>query len=291
MAGSAESFYFERMYLDICSLNSGSNGNCYYIGNDEDAVLIDAGISCRETEKRMGRAGLSMKKVRAIFISHEHGDHIAGLDVLSRKFSLPVYITQQTVRGVRFTADTISLNDFLPHQAISIGSLQVRAFPKFHDAADPYSFIISNAADVTVGVFTDLGRVCEELIRYFKQCNAAFLETNYDTDMLEKGGYPFHLKQRIRGGDGHLSNTEALDLFLKHRTPALQHLVLSHLSKNNNRPEIVEALFTQHAGGTKITVASRYKESLVYRVTGEPVSANQPVSMLSSSVTQQLSLF
>jgi phosphoribosyl 1,2-cyclic phosphodiesterase len=290
MAGSAECFYFDAMYLDICSLNSGSNGNCYYIGNEEDAVLIDAGISCKETEKRMARAGLSIKKVRAVFISHEHGDHIAGLDVLARRYQLPVYITDATAAGLRFNGDIVR-NPVHPDKPVQAGSLQVCAFTKFHDAAEPYSFTVTQANGITVGVFTDLGRVCDELIRNFRKCHAAFLEANYDTAMLENGGYPYHLKQRIRGGHGHLSNTEALDLFLQHRTPALSHLILSHLSKNNNRPELVETLFMEHAGNTRITVASRYKESEVFRITHSPVTDGITGNVQSLTLSKQLSLF
>src|SRR5215831_6196152 len=131
------------MCLYIASLNSGSNGNCYYIGNDNEAVLIDAGISCRETEKRMKRLGLPMNRVKAIFVSHEHIDHISGLPVLSKKFQLPVYITSNTLQFSGLALEQHLINSFCAYQMVKIGELSVMAFPKFHDACDPHSFIVS----------------------------------------------------------------------------------------------------------------------------------------------------
>ena len=253
------------MSLSITSLNSGSNGNCYYIGNDEEAILVDAGISCRETEKRMKRLGLQMEKVKAIFISHEHGDHIAGIVVLARKFKLPVYITIPTVTNGRLRLEKNSIISFEAHKPVFIGGLSVTAFPKFHDASDPHSFMVS-CKGVNVGIFTDIGIVCKQVIHYFQQCHAAFLEANYDETMLENGSYPYHLKKRISSGMGHLSNTQALELFKKYRPSFMSHLLLSHLSKNNNDPLLVQSLFDLHAGNTQIIVATRYKETEVYPI-------------------------
>jgi phosphoribosyl 1,2-cyclic phosphodiesterase len=254
------------MPLTIASLNSGSNGNCYYIGNEKDAVLIDAGISCRETERRMMRLGLSPKKVRAVFISHEHSDHIRGLPVLARKYQLPVYITPGTHRscGSLSAPDHLSI-PFLAFQPVRIGELEITAFPKFHDAADPHSFVIE-CRGTTVGVFTDIGNPCPNLVGHFKKCHAAFLEANYDDEMLDKGRYPYFLKTRIRGGHGHLSNRQALELFQAHRPEFMTHLLLSHLSRDNNNPQLVSELFNNHANGVEIIVASRDVESRVYRI-------------------------
>lgn len=267
--------FVHSMSLFIASLNSGSNGNCYYVGNTEDAVLIDAGISCRETEKRMKRLGLEMNRIRALFISHEHGDHIAGVAALAKKYRLPVYITAPTLAGARLQVEDTQVCNFTPHTPVMIGGLSVTAFPKYHDASDPYSFVVSHN-EVTIGVFTDLGIACEQLVRYFKQCHAAFLEANYDEGMLENGGYPYHLKKRIRGGSGHLSNTQALEVFTSHRPAFMSHLLLAHLSRNNNDPQLVQSLFDAHAGNTKIIVASRYRESEVYHITH---SGNNTFSM------------
>lgn len=251
------------MSLFIASLNSGSNGNCYYIGNDREAILVDAGISCREIERRMKRLALGMEKVKAVFVSHEHGDHIKGIPVLAHKYNLPVYITEATrhhgglsqQRAITFTA----------YEPVQIGDLAITAFPKFHDAAEPHSFVVTGH-DTRIGVFTDIGAPCTHVINHFQQCHAAFLEANYDEGMLEQGRYPHHLKNRIRGGHGHLSNKQALELFINHRPAFMSHLLLAHLSQDNNDPSLVRNLFSPHANGTEIIVASRHEESAVYRI-------------------------
>jgi phosphoribosyl 1,2-cyclic phosphodiesterase len=276
------------MALQVASLNSGSNGNCYYIGNKNEAVLIDAGISCRETERRMKRLELSIKKVKAIFITHEHADHINGLLKLVKKHKIPVYITKPTRHHPLLGWCEGTAIHFQAYQTIQIGELEITPIPKFHDASDPHSFLISDNA-VTVGVFTDSGRVCNDLIKNFKLCHAAFLESNYDEEMLMNGDYPMHLKNRIRGGLGHLSNKEALQLFLTHRPPFMSHLFLSHLSKNNNTPEIAESLFRSVAGDTQIIVAPRNEETEVYTIASDLASVERKRRV--QSVDSQLTLF
>ena len=251
------------MSLFITSLNSGSNGNCYYIGNSSEAVLIDAGISCRETEIRMKRLGLEMSIVKAIFISHEHTDHISGVRVLSKKYQLPVYITPATLQSAGIITEKPLVRHFIANHEITIGGLSVVAFPKSHDANDPHSFMISSNG-IYIGVFTDIGNCCDHVIAHFKKCHAVFLEANYCEDMLMNGSYPYILKKRISSDNGHLSNTQALELFTKHQGRQLSHLILSHLSKNNNSPELVDQLFRQQAGSTNIVVASRYEETSLY---------------------------
>ena len=263
------------MSLFVASLNSGSNGNCYYIGNEHDAILVDAGISCRETERRMKRMGLSMQKVRAIFISHEHSDHINGIAVLSRKYNLPVYITPATLQNSRLSLEHHLVVPFKAYEPVSIEGIMVSAFPKFHDAAHAHSFTIKYG-DITIGVFTDIGVACNHLIEHFSKCHAAFLEANYDEEMLEKGRYPYHLKRRISGGLGHLSNRQALEVFTAHRPAFMSHLFLSHLSRDNNDPKLVYELFSGQANGTEIIVASRYEETAVYHINGSHSSVAIP---------------
>ena len=253
------------MSLFVTSLNSGSNGNCYYIGNSKEAVLIDAGISCREIEKRMKRLGLSMQKVKAIFVSHEHTDHVRGISSLLKKYKLPVYISQKTLTNGRLYFNPELVQNFTTHQPVTIGDLNITAFPKFHDAADPCSFLISQNG-INVGVFTDIGLPCEHVIKYFKKCHAAFLESNYDEEMLDNGNYPLHLKRRIRGEKGHLSNRQALELFKKHRPGFMSHLFLSHLSQHNNCPKFVESLFSPYTSGVKLVIASRFEETPVFHI-------------------------
>ena len=273
------------MSLFVTSLNSGSNGNCYYVGNNQEAVLIDAGISCRETEIRMKRLGLSLRKVKAIFISHEHSDHIGGVSTLSKKYQLPVYITPDTKREGRLNLKDHLSNSFKAYEAISIGDLSVIPFPKMHDASDPHSFIVSSES-VSVGIFTDIGVACEHVVKNFQQCHAVFLESNYDEQMLEGGRYPIHLKNRIRDGKGHLSNRQALELFLQHKPSFMSHLFLAHLSAENNTHSLVRSLFMENAGNTKIVIATRSKETKLYHIRQ---SIKKEVSM--SSSYSQLSLF
>ncbi len=255
------------MSLFITSLNSGSNGNCYYVGNNDEAVLIDAGISCRETEKRMKRLGLTMDKVKAIFISHEHSDHIRGVEVLSRKFNLPVYITPVTLKHSGMFLLPELNRTFKAYEEIIIGGLTIKSFPKFHDASDPYSFIVSGKG-INIGVLTDIGTACEHVMQNFKLCHAAFLEANYDEHMLQNGHYPYHLKQRVSSDKGHLSNTQSLEIFVNHRSEFLTHIFLSHLSRDNNDPKLVKDLFLKHAGKTNVIIASRDNETDVYEITG-----------------------
>ena len=227
--------------------------------------MIDAGISCRETEKRMLRLGLSMRNIKAIFVSHEHSDHISGIPVLAKKYQLPVYITPLTLRNGRLMLEEHLVKPFLPFETISLGELHITAFPKLHDASNPHSFIVT-CRDIKVGVFTDIGVACQQVTYHFSQCHAAFLEANYDEEMLDSGNYPYHLKRRIRGGQGHLSNKQAAGLFTAHRASYMTHLILSHLSKNNNDPKLVQELFDGCADGVEVVVASRYAETPVYPV-------------------------
>lgn len=251
------------MSLYISSLNSGSNGNCYYVGNNNNAILVDAGISCREVEKRMKRLELDIHKVKAIFVSHEHTDHTRGICGLVKKYRLPIYISDITISNCDFAIEKDLVKNFKAFERITIGELNILAFPKMHDAVDPFSFIVTYN-NVKVGVFTDIGTACKNLVHHFSECHAAFLEANYDCKMLEEGNYPYYLKKRITGGFGHLSNHQALELFTMYKSPFLTHLILSHLSKNNNCPKLVDELFSGQAGAIKVIVASRFNETPVY---------------------------
>ncbi len=251
------------MALYISSLNSGSNANCYYIGNQQESILVDAGLSCRETERRMKKLDLSMDSVKAIFISHEHSDHITGVAGLSKKYQLPVYITTPTLNNSRIPIEPALVNTFQKNKQVSIGALSITPFSKSHDAVDPHSFIVSGHG-VTIGIITDIGYACKQVIKYFGQCQAVFLESNYCADMLANGSYPYHLQKRISSDEGHLSNSQALELFTNYKSPGLKLLILSHLSRNNNDPKLVETLFKQQADNTHIVVASRYAATPVF---------------------------
>lgn len=277
------------MPLYISSLNSGSNANCYYIGNEEDAILIDAGLSCRETERRMKRLGLSPHTVKAVFISHEHADHIAGLQGLAKRHRWLFYFSPKTYDTINASMEKEQVRYFESEEGVTVGRLNITPFKKNHDACDPHSFTIT-CEQVTVGVFTDIGSACDKVRHYFSRCHAAFLESNYSEQLLEEGSYPLHLKKRISGGKGHLSNSEALQLFKENRSPFLSHLILSHLSQNNNRPQIVEELFAVCTEGIQVVVAPRSEETPLFCIQGAPDSAKSGVTDKSHGYIQ-LSLF
>ncbi len=253
-------------------------------------MLIDAGISCRETERRLKRLELSIKKIKGIFITHEHADHINGVSRLSRKHQIPVYITADTVLHGRLNLKDHLVIPFRAYEPIAIGNLLVTAFPKFHDAIDPHSFMVGDH-EVNVGVFTDTGISCKHTVKHFAQCHAAFLESNYDEKMLETGSYPMSLKNRIRDGRGHLSNMQALQLFVNHKPAFMSHLFLSHLSENNNTPEIVSELFNKIAGKTEIIIASREIETSLYHIKNHLGTRHLTARIIPGTAKTQLSLF
>lgn len=263
------------MSLYTASINSGSNGNCYYISNGKDAVLIDAGLSCRETEIRMKSMGLNIANVRAIFITHEHTDHIKGAQLLSSKYKIPAYLNHKTHYTSHLKFKPELYRRIAHEEVIDVKGITVTGFSKLHDAADPFSFVVQHAG-ITIGVFTDIGAVCDNLKRYMSLCHAAYLESNYDEEMLEKGRYHINLKNRIRGGFGHLSNKEALNFFLAHKPAHMTHLFLSHLSRDNNSPELALQLFRQHAGDVQVHIASRHGHSDMFHI-GAHATTTQPL--------------
>ncbi len=265
-------FLCSFMALYTASINSGSNGNCYYIGNGKDAILVDAGLSCREIEIRMKKMGLSLNKVRALFITHEHTDHIKGAQLLSSRYDIKVYLNHKTHYSSHLKFKPELYHRIEHGQVIDVNGISVTGFSKIHDAIDPFSFV-AQYNGITVGVFTDIGAVCDNLKYYMAQCHAAYLEANYDNTMLENGRYPIHLKNRIRGGYGHLSNLQALEFFITHRPAHMTHLFLSHLSRDNNDPELALQLFKARAEGVQVSVASRHEHSDIYHITTNNAAA------------------
>ncbi|HEX2395990.1 MAG TPA: MBL fold metallo-hydrolase, partial [Bacteroidales bacterium] len=200
--------------LTICAIASGSNGNCYYIGNNHEAILIDAGISARQTIARLMLRNLDPTQIKAIFISHEHADHTSGVRVLSKRLKIPVYLTSQTYMAMYSNLRPASPRFFNPGCEVTIGPFSVFPFPKRHDAAEPCSFRVVYKG-LHTGVFTDIGSACENVIRNLSLCHVLFLESNYDEKMLWDGTYPWPLKKRIASEYGHLSNDQAYDLIIK----------------------------------------------------------------------------
>jgi phosphoribosyl 1,2-cyclic phosphodiesterase len=253
------------MSLFVTAIASGSNGNCYYIGNQNEAVLIDVGISCREIEQRLKSLELSVKKIKAIFISHEHTDHIRGTRQFSHKYNIPVYITPKTLQHSKLDfLDPlhVKLNTL---EVVQVGELQVLAFPKWHDASDPQSFVVSGSG-VTIGVMTDIGAACQHVQHYLGLCHAVFLESNYDEQMLLTGRYPAFLKQRVHSDVGHLSNKQAVELVSQFAGKHLSHIFLSHISKDNNSPEIASQIFKSQTRNIEIVLTSRQEATAVYEI-------------------------
>ena len=242
--------------IELCALASGSNGNCYYVGNEKDAVLVDAGVSAKKILMRIPDAGLDASKIRGIFVTHEHTDHVSGVRVLSKRLGIPAWFSQGTFNALRETEQPELYHIFNPGKTIKVGSLIIHSFLKNHDAAEPCSFRIEHD-DWHIGVFTDIGEACDQLKHHLRKCHALFLETNYDEKMLWEGSYPYMLKRRVASSVGHLSNDQAFELIRDHAGPELVHVFLSHLSGENNRPELAEARFESLADRFNVKLTSR----------------------------------
>jgi phosphoribosyl 1,2-cyclic phosphodiesterase len=242
--------------MELCALASGSNGNCYYIGNEVDAILVDVGLSARKILIRIQEAGLDVSKIRGIVVSHEHSDHVRGVRMFSNKQGIPTWFSQGTLNVLPDKDKPDRTIVYKPGQSFRVASLIVHPFLKNHDAAEPCSFCIEHD-DWNIGVFTDIGEPCEHVIRHLKKCHALFLETNYDEKMLWDGSYPYPLKRRIASSLGHLSNVQAFELIRDHAGPELMYVFLSHLSGENNTPEIAESCFKSLSNRFKICMTSR----------------------------------
>ena len=251
--------------LEICALASGSNGNCYYIGNQEDAILVDVGISRRQVMERMRVRGLDASKIRAVFISHEHADHFRGVRVLSKQLNVPVYMTVATFEKSWRPDRPAKIVNFEPGDVVDIGEFRIHTFSKQHDAAQPCSFRIEHEG-TNVGVMTDIGEPCRNVMEHLSACNAVFLESNYDEDMLWNGSYPWYLKNRVASEYGHLSNNQAVELLKNYGSKHLEVVFLSHLSAENNRPEIALEAFSELNAKHSVRLTNRYAPAEIYRL-------------------------
>lgn len=251
--------------IELCALASGSNGNCYYIGNESDAVLVDSGVSAKQIVMRIHDAGLDESKIKGIVISHEHSDHVRGARVLGKRLGVPVWYSSGTYDALKQTDRAEKFELFHPGKALQIGSFRIHSFLKNHDAAEPCSFRIEHD-DWHIGVFTDIGVACAQVISNLRKCHALFLETNYDEKMLWEGFYPYILKRRVSSPVGHLSNVQAFELIRDHAGPELLHVFLSHLSGENNRPELAMDCFKPLTDRFNVSLTSRNTFSEVYRL-------------------------
>lgn len=251
--------------LEICAIASGSNGNCYYIGNAKNAVLIDAGISTKQILLRMTESNLNPAKIKALFITHEHSDHLRGARVLGKRLQIPVYLTAKTYNNAYKNMRPDYPRFFSPAEEVQVGEFSIFPVLKNHDAAEPCSFRVEYQ-NKSVGVFTDIGEACENVKSQLNKCNGLFLESNYDEKMLWEGQYPYFLKRRVASNVGHLSNEQAFELLNNYSGENLQCVFLSHLSRDNNTPEKAVKRMKTLTGRFEVKIASRYEASEVYQL-------------------------
>jgi len=231
--------------MRFCVLASGSSGNSCYVETDKARILVDAGLSCRETLQRLEHVGVRPEGLDALIITHEHTDHIKGAGPLIRRFGLSLYINKKTLKKGLKTLGKLSDPVVIESgQTVTIKDLSFETFTKCHDAADPVGLILScNGASssapngMRIGLATDLGRSTGLVEDRLKGCDALIMEFNYDQEMLESGPYPLDLKRRIKGQDGHLSNRQAGNLLGAISHDNLKFVVLAHLSEINNDPD------------------------------------------------------
>lgn len=250
----------KRSVVQICALASGSNGNCYYVGNGNEAVIVDCGFSNKQLNERLRKVGLSINKIKAVFISHEHTDHVKGMRVISDKNNIDAYITRKTFNKAKPDYRSAKANFFDAGDIIQIGDIKVHTFAKQHDAVDPVSFRIE-IEDKNIAVLTDVGEACEIVKGHLIKCDAAFLESNYEHDILYNGPYPYFLKNRVASNKGHLSNLQAVDLLKDEENRNLKTLILSHISAENNSTDAINEAFKQFSNTHTIEISSRQRPS------------------------------
>ena len=240
--------------MRICTLASGSKGNCIYVSNGETAILIDAGLSGVEIERRLQSQHIPIKSIDAIVVSHEHADHIQGVGILSRRHDLPVYLSPQTNDAASAPLGKIrQIRHFSCGMDFSINTLTIRPFSISHDASDPAGFTIGSNGK-KIGIATDLGIATTMVKEHLKDCRCLILEANHDLRMLEQGPYPWPLKQRIKGRTGHLSNESSRELLMEILHDGLSHVILGHLSETNNTPETALRVVTEKLADTRLNV-------------------------------------
>ena len=216
--------------MRICTLASGSSGNSLYLESQRSKILIDAGVSLRRISRSLQSLGTSVEEIDAVVLSHEHGDHSRAV----AKMETPVYVCGAAAEVLR---DRVTdLREFDSETPFRVKDLLITPFSVSHDARDPVGFTVSDGRS-RVGAVTDIGRVTRLVVESLRNCDALVIESNHDREMLLEGPYPWDLKQRIGGGDGHLSNEESAELLGAVLHEGLRHVVLAHLSRSNNTPE------------------------------------------------------
>ncbi len=226
------------MSLEVCVLASGSSGNSIYVASDKTRILIDAGLSAKQVAVRLDQIGVVPESIAGICVSHEHGDHIAGIRVLQKRHGIPVYANAGTLSGImrQPKSDEITAKVFQTGSPFEIGDITIEPFSVPHDAYEPVGFRLQTG-ETSVGIVTDLGMATALVREKLKGCHVIIVESNHDEDLLQEAPRPWPLKQRIRSRQGHLSNMGAAQLIAECATDALEHVFLSHLSSDCNTPD------------------------------------------------------
>ena len=262
--------------MRFTSIASGSSGNCTYVGSDNTHILIDAGVSKKRIEEGLSKLDLSLGDIDAIFVTHEHTDHIAALHTILKKYQIPIYATHGTIKGIRMSdkKNEMILSEFIPVQVdkeVSVGDMIINPMTISHDAMEPCGYRVY-CGGRKIGVATDLGCYTDYTVDCLKGCDALLLEANHDVRMLQTGPYPYQLKRRILGDMGHLSNEKSGELLCRLLHDNIQGIFLGHLSKENNLPELAfETVRVEvemgdnpyHGNDFRIMVADRSKLSPV----------------------------
>lgn len=261
--------YYEgrKTMIEICALFSGSSGNCTYIEADKTALLLDAGMSMKRIFAEIDRIGKDINNIKAIFVTHEHSDHIRGLGPVARRLGIPIFATNNTWRAMYRGIGVIDEKNIMPVEfgkTIEIGSITVNAFSIPHDAAQPCGYSFSGGGK-RITVATDIGEMHEDIFNVMSGSDGVLLESNHDIGMLMNGCYPYYLKQRIRGKNGHLSNDDASEVVAKLVSTGTKTLLLGHLSAENNRPEIALASSCEAIEKTGVRVGEDVKIEVLER--------------------------
>ncbi|MFA7243429.1 MAG: MBL fold metallo-hydrolase [Sulfuricellaceae bacterium] len=234
--------------MRFASLGSGSRGNALVVEAGRTRVMVDCGFGLNDTLRRLSRLGLEPADLTAIVVTHEHTDHIGGVARLARKYSVPVWLTHGTLKGLAndFSA-VVSTRPIDDHSVFCIGDLEIHPYPVPHDAREPTQYIFGDG-NRRLGILTDSGTSTPHIEAMLSGCDALWLESNHDSAMLRNGNYPYSLKQRVAGKFGHLDNVAAAQLLAVLAHDKLQQVVAAHLSENNNRPELVRTAFSAALG-------------------------------------------
>ena len=227
--------------LRVCSLGSGSSGNGLLVevrdGPHTSRVLVDNGFNLRQLGQRLQRAGLEVGSLDAVFVTHEHSDHVGGVAALARRHGVPVYCTAGTAAASSFDDERIEWRRVEAGQAVEIGALRVEPYAVPHDAAEPVQYTFTDGLR-RAGLLTDAGERSDTIVAALSGVHALVLECNHDVEMLQRGAYPPFLKARIAGARGHLSNAQAADILDRIDRAQLGWIAAAHLSRSNNRPEL-----------------------------------------------------